>query len=301
MELLKNMTAVQNVQDADSLLGNLFWYSVGKQLINRKELEELVIDCGIDVAFMPKEIRSVDAFRRATKEAECKKATNVAGVYKNYIIREVYSDKDMIQRNIVVETVDQNGKRLDYDSQSGVVRLDKATKTLTTENQNDSVVLSMIQDINEKFHSYKDYHSAQHLRVMITAILKSMAPTPVRPNGGIYFVPISQRENLNNLIALCNGLKDSEGFKVAVVDSQENKNMINKKLIDQADEILEAAENGRDLRKSQLVELVKMANDTIEGYKNYREELFTNKDELEKKVLQAKAATERMLNDMRVK
>lgn len=297
---LDNVAAVQNSNNSE-LLGHLFWYSIGKQLIKREDLRDLLLDCGIDEGFMPKKIRAVDAFRRATQEAKCKKPTQVPGVYKNYFVRDIYSDRDMIQRNIVVETVDQNGKKLDYDSDEGVVKMDKATKTLITENQNNPTILDMIQEINERFHLYKELHSSQHLRVMVMGILKSLAPTPVRPNGGIYFVPESQTSGLNKLVRLCNMLNDSEGFKVAVVDSADNKNMVNKKLQDQADEILQAAKNGRDLRKSQLVDLINLTNDTIKGYRNYREEIFTNKEILEEKILSAKSAAEQLLSEMRVK
>ena len=298
---LRSMTAVE--MGTTGNLGHLFWYSIGKQLIKREDLLDLIKNVGIDESFAPKEIRVVDAYRRATKESECKRETSKIGVYKNYIIREVFSDTETVQRNIVVETVDQTGKRLDYNPQAGVITLHKANGTLTTtaESQQDATILSMIQDINEKFHSYKDFHSSQHLRVMVMGILKSLAPTPVRENGGIYFVPESQTEGLVKLCQLCAGLSNSEGYKIPVVDTADNKNMINKKLIDQADEILLAAENGQSLRKSQLKDLITLTNQTIEGYKAYREDMFADKEELETKILEAKAAAQRLLANVEMK
>ena len=52
---------------------------------------------------MPNTIRPADAFRRATKEIETRQATANAGVFENFLIREVFANRDCVQRNIVVE------------------------------------------------------------------------------------------------------------------------------------------------------------------------------------------------------
>ncbi|MEB6549669.1 hypothetical protein MXL46_11285 [Heyndrickxia sporothermodurans] len=180
---LGNVTAVQNVGE-EEILGHLMWFSVGKQLVKRDDLLTTLTQSGLEESWMPNPIRSSDAFRRATKEIETKKSTATANVFENYLIREVFSDKDQIQRNIVVETVDQSGKRLDYDSQAGVITLNKKDDSLTFVTSND-MARELSEEAEKKFQVYKDYYSAQQLRVMVSKILQSLAPTPVRPNGGI--------------------------------------------------------------------------------------------------------------------
>ena len=81
---LENMTAVQN-ENQEGILGHLMWCSVGKQLIKTDELTNKLIQSGLEEVWMPNIIRPADAFRRATKEIEIRKATANAGVFENYI------------------------------------------------------------------------------------------------------------------------------------------------------------------------------------------------------------------------
>ena len=81
---LENMTAVQN-ENQEGILGHLMWYSVGKQLIKTDELKNKLIQSGLEEAWMPNTIRPADAFRRATKEIETRKATANAGGFENYL------------------------------------------------------------------------------------------------------------------------------------------------------------------------------------------------------------------------
>lgn len=66
--------------------------------------------------------------RISTKEIGTRKSTRHAGVFKNFLILVVFSYKSQALKNIVVETVDQVGKRLEYISRAGVIRLDKLKK-----------------------------------------------------------------------------------------------------------------------------------------------------------------------------
>ena len=181
---LENMTAVQN-ENQEGILGHLMWYSVGKQLIKTDELTNKLIQSGLEEVWMPNIIRPADAFRRATKEIEIRKATANAGVFENYMIREVFVDRDYVQRNIVVESVNQAGKRLDYHSKAErVITLDKKNVSITFVSENETAKELCIE-AEQKFNIFRDNYSAQQLRVMINKVLQSLAPTPVRPNGGI--------------------------------------------------------------------------------------------------------------------
>ena len=110
-----DMTTVQNEQQ-EGILGHLMWFSVGKQLVKMDDLKRAPIQSGLPVEWMPNAIRPADAFWRSTKEIETRKSTGHAGVFEDFLIREVFSDKSHVQRNIVAEKVDQVGKLLDYNS-----------------------------------------------------------------------------------------------------------------------------------------------------------------------------------------
>lgn len=279
---LENLVAT--TQSKDDSLGHLFWFSIGQQMNKVDELEQKLINSGVGKEWMPNPIRPVDAFRRATRETQTKKPTATAGVYQNFLMREIYSDNEIVQRNIVVETVDQKDKKLGYETQSGVIKLDKKNGTFSYE-ATDSEILELCKEAEQKFYLYRDHYSGQHIRVMVTKILGSLAPTPMRKNGMIYFIPKAMNDGLNNLVTFIRSLDNSEGYQVPVIDSTDNRHMVNTKLEDHLDSLLEQCKNSEDLAKGQVKALVDETNAALNDYKQYRGIIASEKESFEDKVV----------------
>ena len=224
---LENMTAVQN-ENQEGILGHLMWYSVGKPLIKTDELKNKLIQSGLEEAWMPNTIRPADAFRRATKEIETRKATTNAGVFENY-----HDSRSVCRQGICAAKYrrgicESGRKRLDYHSKAGVITLDKKNKSITFISENETAK-ELCMEAEQKFNVFEDNYSAQQLRVMVNKILQSLAPIPVRPGGGIYFVPDSHTDGLSKLVKFTSSLENSEGFKIPVVNTFDNRNMVNSK------------------------------------------------------------------------
>ncbi|MFD1926514.1 DUF6744 family protein [Sporosarcina siberiensis] len=292
---LDQMTAVQNEQQG-GILGHLMWFSVGKQLVKMDDLEQGLVQSGLPVEWMPNAIRPADAFRRSTKEIETRKSTGHAGVFENFLIREVFSDKSHVQRNIVVEKVDQAGKRLDYNSKAGVITLDKQNSSLTFITENE-IAKELCFEAERNFNIYKDHYSAQQVRVMVSKILQSLAPTPVRPNGGVYFVPDSHTEGLNQLVNFTSSLENSEGFKIPVVNTFDNRQMVNTKLNDHLESVLQDCKSSAGLKKGQVKEIIENAKSVIANYRNYKGIVTNEADTLENKIMTIRAAIAKMVAD----
>lgn len=290
-----NLTAVAEKNVKEGFLGHLMWYSIGKQLIQTEVLKYKLIEAGMDEVWMPNPIRTTDAFRRATKEVERRQATSQPYVYENILVREVYSDTNAIQRNLVVETVDQNGKRLSYNPKSAVITLKKDTNTVTYISD-DSLLQEICMEVQKKFDIYKEHYSAQQLRVMVNKILSSLAPTPVRKNGGIYFVPSPKSFGLEKLIQFIESLGNSEGYKVPVLDSTDNRNMINRKLHDYFQSILEDCQNNGNLKKGEIKALVVEANRVIKDYRNYKTIVATDMENIEQVITDVRRAVVRLVS-----
>jgi len=289
---LENLVAT--TQSKDDSLGHLFWFSIGQQMNKVDELEQKLINSGVGKEWMPNPIRPVDAFRRATRETQTKKPTATAGVYQNFLMREIYSDNEIVQRNIVVETVDQKDKKLGYETQSGVIKLDKKNGTFSYE-ATDSEILEMCKEAEQKFYLYRDHYSGQHIRVMVTKILGSLAPTPMRKNGMIYFIPKAMNDGLNNLVTFIRSLDNSEGYQVPVIDSTDNRHMVNTKLEDHLDSLLEQCKNSDDLAKGQVKALVDETNAALNDYKQYRGIIASEKESFEDKVVTLRSEVVKVL------
>jgi hypothetical protein len=283
-------------EEQENVLGHLYWFNIGKLMIESDDLKQYLINSGLGDEWMPNKIRSVDAFRRATKEVQAKKPTANPKVFKNYLMREVHADKDFVQRNIVVETVDQDNKKLGYEAEVAIVKLDKKSNTLVIDSA-DKEAMSLIRQAEEKFYLYRDHYSAQHVRVMVAKILDSLAPIAMRENGVIYFVPNKMTQGLTNLVTFVNSLDNSDAFKVPVINSREHRDMIEKKLRDYLDRLLEQCKNTEDLREDQIQALVEETNIAIRDYKHYKKMVESESETFEDKIFELRSSVVKILNE----
>lgn len=281
---IQNVTAVQN-EKQEGVIGHLCWYSVGEHLVTRDELKAKLVASGLGEGWLPNEIRVADAFRRATREVQRRQKSSIPNVFLNFLVREVFSDKDQVQRNVVIETVDQQGKRLDYNSTAAVLVLDKKTTSMFCQII-DPQVEELVKEAEQTFKIYKDNYSAQTIRIMAMNILKSMSPTPVRPNGGVYFVPSGHTEQLKKWVNFIKSLDKGEAFKVPLVNSFDNLEMVSTKLEEHLCGVINECEKAinREVKKYHVKAIIDDARRVIGDFNQYRNILESDIDRFEKYV-----------------
>lgn len=273
---LKNLAAVTKTGD-QTILGDLVWYTIGEQLVPRNVLAYKLQNAGIDEGFMPAEIRIPDAFRRATTAVEKKRETGYEeGIIENYLVREVSSDTKHILRLIVRETKDAKGKRLDYEPNVARITLDKTAGYFTWTSE-PGIPEEMCREAEELYSIFQTHHDSRSIRSMVYKILASMAPTPVRPSGGVYFVPFKFESELKKLVSFLQSLEgNSEGFQVPLINTTENKDMIRKKLHDHIKQTLENLAYGLkdpSINKSRANPLLSDAKGVLDSFTLYQETL----------------------------
>lgn len=281
---IQNVMAVQN-EKQEGVIGHLCWYSVGEHLVTRDELKAKLVASGLGEGWLPNEIRVADAFRRATREVQRRQKSSIPNVFLNFLVREVFSDKDQVQRNVVIETVDQQGKRLDYNSTAAVLVLDKKTTSMFCQII-DPQVEELVKEAEQTFKIYKDNYSAQTIRIMAMNILKSMSPTPVRPNGGVYFVPSGHTEQLKKWVNFIKSLDKGEAFKVPLVNSFDNLEMVSTKLEEHLCGVINECEKAinREVKKYHVKAIIDDARRVIGDFNQYRNILESDIDRFEKYV-----------------
>lgn len=272
---LKNQSIVATKQAQEEIIGALFWYSIGNQLIEREELVNKFNDAAMDHCWLPNEIRISDAFRRATREIQRKKVpTFDPKVFLNFLTREVYSDSESIQRNIVIEQVDQSGKRLDYNSTATVIQFDKKDVSINIMAQDgEDQARDLAEEAKERFHQYTKFYAAQNLRVMVAKILSLFAPTQVRPNGGVYFVPKTYHAELTKLTTLVNLLENSEAYAIPLFDTKDNRGMVNRKLHEEMLSVLKGCDSilyADNVPPSKIKEAIDEAKRVANTFKTYQ-------------------------------
>jgi hypothetical protein len=283
---LKNVAAVETGNNDQSIIGHLCWYSIGDDNYDRNELRKVLLENGFDESDLPNEIRSADAFRRATKDIETKKVeTKQEGVYKNYIVRNVCTNEQFIQRNIVEETVDSKGQKLSYKESEAILLYNR-----NNENISKAVISAggMAEELAEEacrlFELYKTCHNGQAVRYMANDILKTMSPTPVRPSGGVYFIPAKHENKLQRLVNVLNSFDKGEGFMIPLIRTDENQDMLQRKLLEHLDSTLtscQALAKQDEVPAAQFKMLANEAKRVIADLADYREIMTDALDKME--------------------
>lgn len=268
---VNDIAAISNTED--SYIGFLEWHTISDVEITRDDLIQKLQEKGLE-AYIPRPISPSDAFRRATSElAKNNVDTSDENIKVNYLVREVYSDRKEIVRHIVVERINKEGKWLYYKPEEAKIRYDKEND-IVEKHANTIELECLLNEAMELHNKYKVTYNSRHIREMVANILSSMSPISVRPSGGVYFVPKKYEAKLKDLIALINELGNSEGYRIPVISSTENKDMVRKKLKDHIKgAINEAADYLRNTEKintsiaNAKLELLKQVRQDYEEYK----------------------------------
>lgn len=265
---LKNLAVVQN--ESTHVLGYLTWYSLSESMFSRDDLKDSLHKAGLGEEWLPKEIRTPDAFRRATKAVECKRYSDQEGVHHNFLIREVAADASIVQRNIVCETVDRHGRRLNYDPSAAILVLDKKSGLVDVTTFSNTAE-ELAQEAINQFQLHLNHYNSQAVRQMIYNIMRSMSPTPVRPSGGVYFIPARHKERLKSMCEFLTYLNAGKGVSVPVINDRDSRDMIREGLRDHLKSVLESCHNGlrRNSPKNQLKSLLFDAKNVISDFKEY--------------------------------
>ncbi|KLU62305.1 hypothetical protein CEB3_c13490 [Peptococcaceae bacterium CEB3] len=281
---LENMAAVQNLQNESAHIGHLFWYSLSDDLFSRSLLEQTLAQVGLSESFLPRPISFGDAFRRATKEVECSRHPS-NGVTENYLVRDVHSDSKVAVRHIVRETVDTQGQRLSYREDEAVLTLDKKTGDMTCHAWGYGRELG--NEAQRLFETFKENYGGQVVRNMILNMLKTLSPTPVRPSGGVYFVPSAHDGDLAKLVMFVSSFAKGEAFKIPVVNTEESVRMVEQKVADHLDGILSQcrqAVSNASLTKSKLAEIINESKEVIAGFHDYEKIVSQHRDGMESRI-----------------
>jgi len=275
-KLIENVAAVTEAKDNQAIIGYLTWYSVGDALYDREILRKKLLAAGIDESYLPKEIRPSDAYRRATKAIETKRyrENESSKVYKNYIIRDVVTTGEKLQRNIVVETVNQEGERLDYEPEGAKMFFDKKSNQFTFDAQ-ETHAEELAEEAQKQFELFLKAHNGATVRGSIVHFMNNLSPTPVRPSGGVYFVPQKYEHLLRNLVTYVSSLEKGEAHLIPLINDDENRSLVRNKVKDHLEKIIQqcriAIKDDGGLQKGQVRALIDEAKRTVVQFKDYKE------------------------------
>ncbi len=183
----------------DLILGYIAWYTVTKPQLTHDAIMQLVGEHGLDPVIVPKPPRSGDAFKRACRYSE---RTGLDIPYSpntaNIMIRPVAQTLDDIERHMILEIIDPDGRKLTHHT-AAALRFERRAGVLhvSVEQLGDDlqpIIEESLQMFAATLKNSTKYVEAQVIRRMIRSQLEYMNAILARSKGSVYFIPKKYRK-----------------------------------------------------------------------------------------------------------
>lgn len=300
MSVLEGKVAVEGA--VSGVLGHLLWFTIYESLsVTAQDLIAAFQAAGVSAQYLPGQVKPCDAFRRATSSVERRRVMGRSGgTYRNLLVVEVCANKDEVERHLVLQEVDADGREL-WHLTAARFLLRRRTGDLEVEELHSAPEVSeAVSAVRQHYRDALGHYKARHLREILSRMLWAVQATAVRPSGGVYFVPVQHEAEVQAMRSLLRALKQ-EFFAVPLVDSADSRGMVGVKFREQISEMIARyAEvlKGEAVTKGELVEILNRTRDLLESVEDYQKLLEEDMQDLASRVElvreQARLALERV-------
>lgn len=211
-------------------LGCLVWYSVADQVkIAQVEFNDLVAKAKAPNSTQKPPANS-DIFRRACTNTNrhWTRIPGLNGTYKNVLIRDASSDTLKIYKQIVVEVVDEDDHRLDYEVvgsmwfNKSVDRVGRQIDALDSAHAGD--FQTIVSEVTQYYRNHAGLLNADRIRQSYHHTLEGpLRAVRVRDSGGVYFVSAAHSEELAGMEHLAALLPTGMEFRIIPLLDDENQ------------------------------------------------------------------------------
>lgn len=254
----------------------LFWYSVGVKDIAHETLEGYFKQTQIELKYLPRKIRTVDAFRKATKTAE-RKIEVQKGKFIIYTVEEVQANSTLIERKLYRS--DKSTKNAPLHVEATFI-LNKSLNNMICSETEDPTTSKIVKDVIASFEQYRTSYNAQNIRKIFKNIINDMSPVAAKQTGAMYFIPsvyYSRLVNFSNLIGLLNN--DDEGSDASILPigrCESAIEVVTKATINQLKEIqisLDKAFAANELSSADIIAVTEQSQLYLDIVSDYRSTL----------------------------
>lgn len=234
---------VTNLPD-EAFLGSLLWFSISRADVNLDDARTALAAAGLSTTTLRKNLRPVDAFKKASKEVAHK--FNVKDdVRSEFLVRPVGEDGEQSHRHIILERAEMKAgkkRRLVYEKVGEIV-FNRGTKkkglyenysvetrqathiTLTPDEQawlDGTLDQAKFEGRFEHLLTHMDSHA---VRTFVREYVYELSGTCVKETGGLYFVAQEHAEEIKKLWAWVESI-GSEFHVLPILDLKEQRQML---------------------------------------------------------------------------
>lgn len=256
-----------------NLLGQIVFFSVADTHVDHSLLAR-ALDYGGLGDYAPGCPAPADVFRKVTSGAETT-IDHGDGTRSKVMVRDVDTDQvDQVQRRVVVETLDRAGKRLDYrqvwdltfDKEHGTIAMAPVTVVQGEIVSRDPmfepchITDDLVPDLRTVYANRLGKINADGIRTLIKRVILGNNGVPLRPTGGVFFLPDGQADKLAALREALSIVDGTRLFGASITDEDGVPDEINVAVTDatiaEADRLIDkfakAVESGTPISKRAL-------------------------------------------------
>jgi hypothetical protein len=212
---------LDRTEDTEDYLGRVVMLSQREMHIAHPVLAAVLERHGLS-AYLPGKPSDVDVFRRVTTGAARQRIPVREGVSQNLLVRQVADVETELVRRLIVEEVDEAGRRLSYSETIDVV-FDKVRGTAIRRTApNAYVVPQLASDVADEilatFSQLKGKVNGDGIRSIVNRVVTGCHAVRLRDTGGVYFVPRAHADPLDRLVAAGKELPGCQVDTIKLVD-----------------------------------------------------------------------------------
>lgn len=171
-------------------IGATVWWQIHKTHIPTDIVQSTLQEVGLSSGLMSEDVSEKVAFKRAGKA--------ISKVGRNCFSRSIVDDGDKCVLGIVHERKDVENEELNYLQQI-TARLDKTTHELNISGDGQEMFIS-------QYEHFKKNITDEDIRAMVRRVVERLGGVPLRPTGGIYFIPKNKVSTIVKLEAFVSKL-----------------------------------------------------------------------------------------------
>lgn len=207
------------------ILGHIAWVTAKQTLVPHAHIKADLEAAGLG-HLVPSPTAVSDQWRKAVS-AQDRKGVKIGDKTVNVLVRKLVDNKEEILRSLIVETIDEQGRRIDY-SEVAHVSFNKDTQRMRIIRLVDSneQVETVIADLRAAFDARLQHGGCKDqddLRSLLTKALKDNKAVRANDTGGIYFVPREHADTLAKLEQVAAGWKGTKLHSLPLVDDEDGK------------------------------------------------------------------------------
>lgn len=200
----------------EAFLGSLLWFSISQADINLDQAKADLSALGLE---LDKDIRPVDAFRKASREFEKKFKHPGDSMKSEFLVRTVGEDSEQAHRFVILERAQfQAGKkRRVFYEKVAELRFNRGTKKngsyeghsvemrRTTANvgeltpEEDAWLTQHLDQFQDRYQHFLTNMDSHAVRTYVRELVYSLSGTCVKESGGLYFVRQDHAEQIEGL------------------------------------------------------------------------------------------------------